>query len=97
MIYKDYAALLRNKAAVQHHANVHLPLFKSATENARAKNNRLEMQPLRMPSHSMDYMGMADRRKFYIPCLTQGLNVSTFPGVLEEVSKCISEYEAEHK
>ena len=46
---------------------------------------------------AMDYMGMADRRKFYIPCLTQGLNVSTFPGVLEEVSKCISEYEAEHK
>lgn len=46
---------------------------------------------------AMDYMGMADRRKFYIPCLTQGVNISTFPGVLEEVSKCISEYEAEHK
>ena len=46
---------------------------------------------------AMDYMGMATRRNFYIPCLTQGLNVSTFPGVLEEVSKCITEYEAEHK
>ncbi len=44
---------------------------------------------------ALDFMG--DRKKFFIPCLTQGLPFSTFPGVLEEVSKCIAQYEEEHK
>ncbi len=44
---------------------------------------------------ALDFMG--DRKKSFIPCLTQGLPFSTFPGVLEEVSKCIAQYEEEHK
>lgn len=44
---------------------------------------------------ALDYMG--DRKTGFIPCLTQGMPISTFPGVLEEVSAAIGEYEEAHQ
>lgn len=38
-----------------------------------------------------DTLDYVDRKKFFIPCLTHGLDASIQPGVLDEITKCIEE------